>query len=115
MFSGGLFNNERDRFHYQVYKFINKITLNTEDGIPTVFCLCRNSEAKKFKKAYPDIDFFTKPYQPSFLSDYLLLFAESSEIFIDIFRNKNILASFKKIEQYLDILYFSDRKTFTQE
>lgn len=91
------------------------MALNTTDEIPTVFCLCRGVEAKTFKKSYPDIDFFTKPYQPSFLSEYHLLFAESSEIFIDIFRNKNILASFKKIEQYLEILYFTDRKTFTLE
>ena len=32
-----------------------------------------------------------------------------------MFRNKNLLASFKRIEQYLEILYFTDRKTFTLE
>jgi hypothetical protein len=89
--------------------------LNTPDDISTVFCLCRGVEAKTFKKSYPDIDFFTRPFQPSFLSDYHLLFAESSEIFIGVFRNKELLAAFKKIEQYLEILYFTDQMTFTLE
>lgn len=89
--------------------------LNPPDEIKTVFCLCRGVEAKSFKKMYPDIDFFTRPFQPSFLSEYHLLFAESSEIFINIFRNKSVLEAFKEIEQHLDIMYYTDQKTFTIE
>jgi len=108
MFSGGFLNHEKDRVIYQA-------ALNPTDPIASVFCLCRGVEAKTFKKSYPDIDHFTRPYQPAFLSEYHLLFAESSEIFIDIFKNKEILAAFKKIEYYLEIMYFTDQKTFTNE
>lgn len=81
------------------------------------------------KKSYSDIDFFTKPNTPSFMSDNLVFLSEDHESFEKMFMDKvniffyqflffifqDFISIYKKIEPFLDIIYFTDRQTYTKE
>lgn len=75
------------------------------------------------KKSYSDIDYFTKPNNPYFMSDSLVLLTEDNEILEQIFNDKvivlcnkqDLLAVYKRVEPFIDIVYFTDRQTYTKE
>ncbi len=56
--------------------------------LPLVFCLCKKKDVKTMKKNYSDIDFFTKAYYPSFLSNNLVFLSEDMEAFEGVFADK---------------------------
>ena len=100
--------NEKDRLIYES-------ALVPSGDLPLVFCMCRKKDVKNLKKSYSDIDFFTKSYNPNFISDNLVLLSENDEIFDSMFSNKEFLSYYSKIENLVDIIYFTDRQTFSKE
>lgn len=56
--------------------------------LPVVTCLCKKKDVKVMKKNYPDIDYFTKPYNPSFMSEQLVFLTEDYETFEMMFSDK---------------------------
>ena len=73
--------NEKDRVIYES-------SIIPVGDLPLVFCLCKKKDVKTMKKSYTDIDFFTQPYNPNFLSDNLIFMTENDEIFNSMFSNK---------------------------
>ena len=56
--------------------------------LPVITCLCKKKDVKVMKKNYPDIEFFTKPNNPSFISDQLVFLTEDYETFEMMFSDK---------------------------
>jgi len=76
----------------------------------TIFSICRIKDIKPFRKAYVDVQHFTQTYYPDFISaNNLALLAEDKEIIMELFENKNLFKLFQKIQEYIYIIYFSDR------
>ena len=80
-----------------------------------LFCVCRKRNVNNLKRAYQDINFFGKNYEPSIFCDRLTLIAENNELFLDLFQNKNLLNYFKAVEEYIDIIFYTDQATFCKE
>lgn len=80
-----------------------------------MFCVCKKKDARTLAKTYPDINYFGKSYDPSIFNERLTVMAENIELFIDLFQNKNLLNYFKSVEQYLDVIYYTDQETFCKE
>ena len=59
-----------------------------EEDISWIFCICNRRDSKDLKKQYQDIDFFCNVFEPSIMSDRLILMSESDELFCDLFQNK---------------------------
>jgi hypothetical protein len=106
---------ERDRINFEVKVSLTKFALEPNMDISTVFCLCKPKDLKQLKKSYGDLEFFTKTYSRYFQSERLYLYAEHPTIFCDIFENKQVMAAYKKIEDCLELIYYTDRKTFSRE
>jgi len=60
----------------------------TEEDISWVFCVCNRRDSKNLKKDHQDIDFFCNSFEPSIMSDRLVLLSESDELYCDLFQNK---------------------------
>jgi hypothetical protein len=73
--------NEKDRIIYEA-------SLTPNEEVPLVFCFCKKKDIKTMKKSYSDIDFFTKPNTPSFMSDNLVFLSEDHESFEKMFMDK---------------------------
>lgn len=102
---------ERDRVIYE-------LSINSSD-IPHVFCICRKKEVKFMKKTYNDIDFMTKAYDADFINlsgktKSVLLLTEDDEITDKVF-DSNLRRLYESIESSVDIIYFTDRQTYTKE
>ncbi len=67
------------------------------------------------KKNYSDIDFFTKAYNPSFMTESLVFLSEDYETFELMFSDKEFLAAYAKVQPYIDIIYHTDRQTYSKE
>jgi hypothetical protein len=80
-----------------------------------MFCVCKKKDARTLAKNYPDINYFGKSYDPSIFNERLTVMAENIELFIELFQNKNLLNYFKSVEQYLDVIYYTDQETFCKE
>lgn len=91
------------------------MAISPVEEVGWVFCVCKKSDAKGLKSLYQDIDFFGKPHDPSIFRDKLTLLSENIDIFIELFQNKNLLNYFKSVEEYLDIIYYTDQNTFCKE
>mmetsp|Transcript_17681 Transcript_17681/g.18328 ORF Transcript_17681/g.18328 Transcript_17681/m.18328 type:complete len:442 (+) Transcript_17681:39-1364(+) len=105
------FPSEKDRLIYD-------LSISSSD-IPHVFCLCRKKDIKFMKKTYPDIDFMTNTYEPDFLnysktSRNLVLMTEDDEITDRLF-DRHLRSLFEKVESNIDIIYFTDRQTYSKE
>ena len=97
-------NKEKD-------KIIYKISLDSYNELPTVFCLCLRKDISVILNNYIDINIFTKTYSPHYiLEDYVVL-AENCEIFNEIINNKKIIVIYKDVESYLEMIYYSDQET----
>ena len=62
------------------------------------------------KKNYSEIDNFTEAISPSFLNENLVMFTENTEFIINIFKQPELLSEYKKIENYIDTIFFTDRR-----
>lgn len=103
----GLFFTITDKVYYRV-------ALNPVEPVPNVFVICKKKDLKNVKAAYKDVEFFTNYYQPSNFNENLVEMAEN-ELSGDMFRNKELLHYFKLIENYIDMIYYTDQQTFTKE
>lgn len=105
MFLGVIFRDE-DKINYEI---------SLENELPTVFCFCKKSDIVMLKKNYSDIDFFTKVHEPNYISKNFSLLAENREIIDEIIQSKNIVNLFKKIENYIIVIFFTDRKLLAKQ
>lgn len=103
------FPSEKDRL-------IIEFSVNCD--LQNVFCICRKKDIKYMKKTYPDIDYMTKNYEPEFMSTQqaknLVLLTEDDES-IDLLFDRNLKNSFEKVQGTIDIIYFTDRQTYSKE
>ena len=103
-----LFFNDKDKLVYQV-------AFNPVEPLGWVFCVCRKRDAKGLRSSYQDIEFFTKEYQPSVMSDRMCLLSENVEVFMELFNNKTLFPYYKEVEPYLEVIYFTDQNSFCKE
>jgi len=82
--------------------------------ISTVFCLCKKKQIKEMQNNRKEITFFCKDYDPSFVDEKYILLAEDNSIFLDLFENRNLLGFYKKIEEFVNSIYYSDRNDTNQ-
>ena len=103
MLSGMFLFPEKDKIMYES-------VIIPQNEIPVVFCICKKKNAKTMKKNYNEIDSFTEAFSPSFLSDNLIMFTENTEFILNIFKQNELLSEYKKIEKYIDTIFFTDRR-----
>lgn len=100
-------SNEKDRIIFEV-------SINSP-SIPHVFSICRKKDIKYMKKTYYDIDFMTNLYTQELVSKSLVFMTEDDEITDKLFSDRYLRSLYDKVEPFIDIIYFTDRKTFTKE
>jgi hypothetical protein len=83
LFTKMLFNN-KDRIIYEV----GIETLIEDSG--WVFCICNKRDGPTLARDYQDINFFCTATEPSIMSDKLILYSESDELYCDLFKNRVI-------------------------
>lgn len=93
-------------------KITYKVTINPVNKISNVFIICKKQDQKKIKETYSDVKFFTEYYQPSNFEENLVELAEY-ELTAEIFRNKDVLHYFKVVEEFIDVIYYTDQKVFS--
>ena len=76
--------NHKDRIVYEV----GIEPLIEESG--WVFCICKKRDGPILAKDYQDINFFCTVTEPSIMSDRLILYSESDELYCDLFQNRVI-------------------------
>ena len=76
--------NHKDRIVYEV-----GIEPLIEDS-GWVFCICKKRDGPILAKDYQDINFFCTATEPSIMSDRLILYSESDELYCDLFQNRVI-------------------------
>lgn len=100
-------SNEKDRIIFE-------ISINSP-SIPHVFSICRKKDIKYMKKTYYDIDFMTNLYTQELVSKSLVFMTEDDEVSDKLFSDRYLRSLYDKVEPFIDIIYFTDRKTFTKE
>jgi hypothetical protein len=60
----------------------------SDDNVSWVFCVCNRRDVGTLKKDHQDIDFFCNTFEPSIMSDRLVLLSESDELYCELFQNK---------------------------
>jgi hypothetical protein len=96
--------NEKDRITYEV-------SISPSDHIPCIFAICRKKDIKATKKNYREINEFTEAVNPAYLDKNYVLLTEDEELVNRIFNNKQFLSQYKKIENFLELIFFTDRRT----
>jgi hypothetical protein len=100
--------NTKDRIVYQV-------VIDPIDDVCWMFCICKKRDSTMLKKSYSDINFFGKSYDPSIFNEKLTVLTENLESLVEIFQNKNLLSFFKSVEEYIDLIYYSDQERLCKE
>lgn len=59
-----------------------------EENSSFIFCVCNRRDASTLKKDHQDIEFFCNTFEPSIMSDRLVLLSESDELYCELFQNK---------------------------
>ena len=96
-------------------KLVYEVAFNPVDPLGWVFCVCKKREASAIKNTYEDINYFTSLYEPSVMNEQMCLLSENQEVFMELFNNKNLFPYYKQVEEYLDIIYFTDQSSFCKE
>ena len=96
--------NERDRIMYEV-------SLTPTEDVPCIFAICRKKDIKTNKKNYRELDEFTEISNPYFMDKNYVLLTEDEDTTYKIFNNKEFLDQYKKIEKFIDLIFFTDRRT----
>jgi len=104
--SSFFFNQEKDRINFE---------LALDSDLQTVFCFCKSKDLKNLKKTYSDLEYFTRQVSNDRVSDKLSLYVENQNIVNDLFSEKNLLESYNKVEDWIELIYFTDRKTFSRD
>ena len=100
-FLTSFFMSTSDKITYQV-------NFNSVDPCGWVFCIARNRKGTGIKKGYEDLNCFCEIYHPKFMSDYMCLISEDLNIFDEMFENRKLLEYYRRIEDFIDHIYYSD-------
>lgn len=96
--------NEKDRIMYET-SFV------PAEDIPCIFAICKKKDIKNTKKSYREVDEFTEVENPSYLDKNYVLLTEDKDIINKIFSNYQFLTQYRKIEKFIDLIFFTDRRT----
>ena len=105
---------------YEKDRIIFELSLNVS-YLPHVFNICRKKDLKYMKKTYKDIDFMTQAYSNSASlisgnNKSLVAMSEDDEVMNKIFLgDMTLLRLFREVESSIDIIYLTDRQTFSKE
>ena len=96
--------NERDRIMYEV-------SLTPSEDVPCIFAICKKKDIKANKKNYRELEEFTEPSSPYFMDKNYTLLTENEDTTYKIFNNKELIDQYKKVEKFIDLIFFTDRRT----
>ena len=83
--------------------------------MPIVFLICKNKLSKALKKQYEEVVEFTEEMSLECInSRNLTLYTENEEIIERLFKNNAIQEQFRKIADYIEMIFLSDRKSFSK-
>ena len=95
---------EKDRVMYE-------ISLAPSEDVPCIFAICKRKDVKTTKKNYREINEFTEASNPSFMDKNYMLLTEDEDTLNRLFSNRQFLNQYKKIEKFLELIFFTDRRT----
>ena len=95
---------ERDKIMYEVS------LIPTED-IPCIFAICKKKDVKTNKKNYRELEEFTEVTNPYFMDKNYVMLTEDEDTTYKIFNNREIQNQYKNIEKFIDLIFFTDRRT----
>ena len=93
---------EKDRIMYEV-------SLSPSEDVPCIFAICKKKEVKTTKKNYRELE-FTDGVSPSFMDKTYMLLTEDEDTTNRIFGNKQFVSQYKKIEKFIELIFFTDRR-----
>ena len=96
--------NERDKIMYEV-------SLTPTEDIPCIFAICKKKDIKTNKKNYRELEEFTEVSNPYFMDKNYVLLTEDEDTTYKIFNNKELVNQYKTIEKFIDLIFFTDRRT----
>ena len=94
---------EKDRITYE-------ISLLPSDDIPMIFAICKRKDVKNNKKSYKEINEFTEGVSLPFMDNNYICLCEDEDTVSQIFSNKKLVSQYKKIEKFIDLIFFTDRR-----
>ena len=94
---------EKDRIVYEV-------SLSLPEDIPCIFSICKRKDIKINKKNYRELNEFTEGVNQSFMDKAYILLTEDEETTNKIFSNKQFITLYKKIEKFIELIFFTDRR-----
>jgi hypothetical protein len=96
--------NERDKIMYEV-------SLTPTEDIPCIFAICKKKDIKANKKNYRELEEFTEVSNPYFMDKNYVMLTEDEDTTYKIFNNREIQNQYKNIEKFIDLIFFTDRRT----
>ena len=96
--------NEKDRIMYEV-------SLTPTEDVPCIFAVCKKKDVKINKKNYRELEEFTEISNPYFMDKNYVMLTEDEDTTYKIFNNKELVNQYKKIEKFIDLIFFTDRRT----
>ena len=96
--------NERDKIMYEV-------SLTPTEDIPCIFAICKKKDIKANKKNYRELEEFTEMSNPYFMDKNYLMLTEDEDTTNKIFNNKELMNQYKNLEKFIDLIFFTDRRT----
>ena len=95
-------------FHTTRDKITYKVSFNSVDPCGWVFCITSTKQSIGIKSAYEDLEQFCEIYHPYFMDENMCLISEDLEIFKEMFNNKKLLDYYRRVEFFIDNIYYSD-------
>ena len=96
--------NERDKIMYEV-------SLTPTEDIPCIFAICKKKDIKANKKNYRELEEFTEMSNPYFMDKNYVMLTEDEDTTNKIFNNKELMNQYKNLEKFIDLIFFTDRRT----
>ena len=96
--------NERDKIMYEV-------SLTPTEDIPCIFAICKKKDIKANKKNYRELEEFTEASNPYFMDKNYVMLTEDEDTTNKIFNNKELMNQYKNLEKFIDLIFFTDRRT----
>ena len=96
--------NERDKIMYEV-------SLTPTEDIPCIFAICKKKDIKANKKNYRELEEFTEVTNPYFMDKNYVMLTEDEDTTNKIFNNRELMNQYKNIEKFIDLIFFTDRRT----
>ena len=96
--------NERDKIMYEV-------SLTPTEDIPCIFAICKKKDIKANKKNYRELEEFTEVSNPYFMDKNYVMLTEDEDTTNKIFNNKELMNQYKNLEKFIDLIFFTDRRT----